>query len=525
MRIIIVMLFVLVASTAHAQNKPRGVGDWIRAARMLGEWRYDEARVLIASLAARAPDRAETRYLQAELAFIEGNYPRAIELLDGLRDDTDTGNVAQLRELAASTYQVTKDFVFRESSGGHFVIYYPPGKDEVIVDLTGEVLEAAYAAFGEDLGWRPSEKIRVELLARPSDLAQLSPLTEADIETTGTIALCKYGKLMVVSPRATLFGYPWMDTLVHEYLHYVVSQMSHDRVPVWFHEGLARMQQTRWREALSDRLSEPDEHLLATALQSRKLITFDEMHPSMAKLPSQQAAALAYAEVFTMMTYLHGKIGYSGLRRIIELQRDGKSARRAVSEVVAEPWEAVERDWKRYLRGRGLRPSRTYAARAQQDRIRFDKGGKEDENVGVEEIGSDKGRNFARLGGILRARGLSQAAAVEYEKALAIVGAGDPFVAAKLSRTYLELKKYPRAIELARPLAEADEHDAAPYTTLGIAYMATDDPVAAREAFEVALRVSPFDPSVRCGLAEAYARTDEPALAKREQQACKQLRQ
>ena len=23
---------------------------------------------------------------------------------------------------------------------------------------------------------------------------------------------------MVVSPRATLFGYPWMDTLAHEYI-------------------------------------------------------------------------------------------------------------------------------------------------------------------------------------------------------------------------------------------------------------------------------------------------------------------
>ena len=41
----------------------------------------------------------------------------------------------------------------------------------------------------------------------------MSTLTEKEIETTGTIALCKYGKLMIVTPRATVFGYPWMDTL------------------------------------------------------------------------------------------------------------------------------------------------------------------------------------------------------------------------------------------------------------------------------------------------------------------------
>ena len=75
----------------------------------------------------------------------------------------------------------------------------------------------------------------------------MSPLTETDIETTGTIALSKYNKLMVVSPRATIFGYPWMDTLAHEYTHLVVSRISNDAVPVWLQEGIARYEQTRWR--------------------------------------------------------------------------------------------------------------------------------------------------------------------------------------------------------------------------------------------------------------------------------------
>jgi tetratricopeptide (TPR) repeat protein len=411
-------------------------------------------------------------------------------------------------------------------------MYYPPGKDEILVDLAGEVLEAAYRAMGEDLGYHPSEPIRVEFLSRPRDLARMSPLTEKEIETTGTIALCKYGKLMVVSPRATIFGYPWMDTLVHEYVHYVVSRLSHNQVPIWLHEGLARFQQTRWRKPPDGTLSSMDEHLLATALAKRKLISFKEMHPSMAKLPSQEAAALAFAEVFTMVTYLHQRAGYQGIRTMLELTRDGKSAQRAVAEVLGVPWPRVERDWKAYLRGLGLKPSKSLASRASSRRIRFDKDGdKKDkgDNVGVDEVQSAKARKLARLGGMLRARGMSEAAAVEYEKALAITGPGDPFVAGKLSRTYLELSKYRQAIELARPLAAADENDASVFVTLGLAHQALGQLDEARVALEAALRVSPFDPAVRCGLAEIYARSGAPAdhaaRARREQRACQSLQQ
>src|SRR6202012_3200991 len=101
-----------------------------------------------------------------------------------------------------------------------------------------DVLDHAWQTIGTDLGLQPADPIRVEILGAPADLARTSPLTQAEIETTGTIALSKYNKLMVVSPRATLFGYPWMDTLAHEYTHLLVSRISHDAVPVGVAEGL-----------------------------------------------------------------------------------------------------------------------------------------------------------------------------------------------------------------------------------------------------------------------------------------------
>jgi len=305
-----------------------------------------------------------------------------------------------------------------------------------------------------------------------------------------------------------------MDTLAHEYTHLVVSRISHDAVPVWLQEGLARFEQTRWRRPPEVVLTSTEQALLTAGLRKGRLITFDEMHPSMAKLPSQEAAALAYAEVYTLVGWMQSKIGYKGIREALASQRDGKSARRAASEAMGLAWPALEKEWHAHLKaGDGK-------ARAGRP-IKFGKGGVESENVGLETV-SARARKHARLGGMLRARGQLEAAAVEYDKALA-AGGSEPFVAGKLARTLVELGRFDRAIELATPLAAADENDAVAAVTLGMARMAKQDWPGAVTAYEQALRVSPFDPQTRCGLAEAYGKIKD-ARAARERSACDLLK-
>ena len=498
---------------AEARRDRTVAGDVIKAARFLQTARLDDARTLLADLQKRAPDTNEVRWLEAELAFQSGDYAGALKQLDKVPDDAVDGLVGQTRKLAASTLSVTEAFTEVTSPGGHFLIRHAPGPDATIAALAGEVLDAAWEAVGTDLGLKPADPIRVELLGAPSDLAKLSPLTETDIETTGTIALSKYNKLMVVSPRATIFGYPWMDTLAHEYTHLVVSRLAHDAVPVWLQEGLARLEQIRWRRAPALQLSPTEQALLAAALRKGRLITFDEMHPSMAKLPSQEAAALAYAEVYTLVGWMQSKIGYRGIRDALISQRDGKTARRAVAEALGMPWPVVEREWRAHLKVGDTK------ARAGKP-IKFAKGGVNSENVGLEQVGV-RARKHARLGGMLRARGQNEAAAVEYEKALA--GGPEPFVAGKLARTMVELGRFDRAIEVATPLVATDDHDAVAAVTLGMARSARRQWREAITAYEQALGVSPFDPTTRCGLAEAYAQTNDPRAA-RERSACDQLK-
>src|SRR5437899_10205233 len=130
---------------------------------------------------------------------------------------------------------------------------------------------------------------------------------------------------MIVSPRALVSGYPWLDTLTHEYTHFIVSRVSHNTVPIWLHEGLAKFEERRWREKAGGALTPTMEHLLATGLARKHLITFEQMHPSMAKLPSQEDTALAFAEVYTVIEYLVAQIGWDGVRRVLAEMKGGKT--------------------------------------------------------------------------------------------------------------------------------------------------------------------------------------------------------
>ena len=50
---------------------------------------------------------------------------------------------------------------------------------------------------------------------------------------------------MVTSPKAVVRGYDWLDTLAHEYVHFVVGNASKNTVPIWMHEGLAKYLESR----------------------------------------------------------------------------------------------------------------------------------------------------------------------------------------------------------------------------------------------------------------------------------------
>jgi tetratricopeptide (TPR) repeat protein len=495
------------------------------AEKRLDEWRFTEGRAAVADLERVAPDAASTLYVEGYERFLEGDYAgsehKLAQALSAGSHDVNAVNAKELRALAAAARDAVKDH--KEERFGHFLLRYP-AVDAVIVPYAREALEAAYRALHDDLGFEAELPIRIEIYRSPSDLADVSSLTVAEVSRTGTIALCKWARLMVTSPRALATGYPWLDTINHELVHYAVSSLTHDRAPVWLQEGLAKFLERRWREPPGGRIPPAMEHMLAKALRTGKLISFEAMHPSMAKLPSAEDATLAFAEVANAVGHLYAEKGTAGLRDAIKRVADGQDAREAVAAAAGVTWPEFERGWRAYMAAQKYKTfpaidfPTTHFRKA--NAIASQRKPSEDEAL------SSSGKmaapfRYLRLGNMLLRRERPRAAVIEYEKgakAATSAGHGGADGAAwlfpvKLGRTYLVLGEPDRALKAVEPVAAVYPDLPWPHLISGEAKLAKGETAAAVSELRAAIATNPFDPEVHCSLADAYEKLPASDIA------------
>jgi tetratricopeptide (TPR) repeat protein len=286
-------------------------------------------------------------------------------------------------------------------------------------------------------------------------------------------------------------------------------------VPIWLHEGIAKFQESRWRLPPGQPLEPTSEDLLARSHQADQLVTFDQMHPSMAKLPSQEAAALAFAEVHTVIHFLHKRKGYEGIQGLIDRLREGDDMNVALKRVYGFDLDGLWNTWKRQLASLSLK---TYPGLVQTS-LKFKRPGEKvdeaEESPDIDTIEEKKVKDLTHIGELLRARGRLAAALKEYDKAQAVGGDGNPMLQNAAAATLVQLKRFAEVPErLARVRSYYPDY-LNTWMNLGEAYVALGRPQDAIAAFENALGVNPFHPRVHGALAELYASAGRPDEAAR----------
>ncbi|MBT9561042.1 MAG: tetratricopeptide repeat protein [Myxococcales bacterium] len=478
-------------------------------------WDLPAARAELAPLEPDYADDPDVVFLHGRVSFYEGRYDDAVTQLEAVAAAMPGDKqVASALALYRSTRDVTQGFSRVPSSRGRFVFVFAPGPDEVLLPYLDEAMEAAADTLGEAFAHVPSEPVRIEILARPEQLASVSPLKPSEIRTTGTIALCKYNRLIAVSPRALVYGYPWLDAVVHEYVHYLVTQLSRNNVPVWLHEGIAKYYESRWREKPPHRLNRLSEDLLARGLSEKNLVPFDAMSPSLAKLPTAEEAALAYAQVFTVIGLLYEHGGDALIRKLLAAMRNGLPDRKAVELVSGKSFARFEREWKNTLFGMNLRRLPIH----QGSRMLFRDSTKPSEEL--DSVGESEARDLADIADRLAVKERFRAAAIEYQKALTKAGGPDPLISARLASMLLKLGQQGDVSGVVTPALELNSDHILLHLYRGKARLALGDPDGARSDFERAIRLNPFDPEVHGLLADALSRlgdTDAAAAERRQQ--------
>ncbi|MDE1044038.1 MAG: hypothetical protein OSA05_02045, partial [Nitrospinaceae bacterium] len=250
-----------------------------RGYQLVQDWDIASAEKLSGQLLKEYPESGDAHFLQARIEFMKGNYERSWKILRHIGDSFK--EIKEFKKHVDATRRASNNFISKESE--HFIFRFEEGPDEILIHYAEEAMEKSYQVLGEILDYYPKEKVLVEIYPDRKPFAQISPLTLKDILTSGTVALCKYHRIMMISPGSLVRGFNWMDTLSHEYVHFILTKKSHNHLPLWMHEGIAKYLETQWRGE-KQYLSPIMETVLSNALKNDYRVPLEAMMPSLAKL-------------------------------------------------------------------------------------------------------------------------------------------------------------------------------------------------------------------------------------------------
>ena len=471
------------------------------------DWDLIAAQELSHSLLKKHPESGDAHFLSARIEFLKGNYERASQVLKRVGDSYE--EVAEFKKRVEATRKATKNFVTRETA--HFRFRYEEGPDEVLLIYAEEVLEKSYQVLGKILDHYPQEKVLIEFYPDREPLSKVSPLTLQDILTSGTVALCKYNRIMMISPGSLVRGFNWMDTLSHEYVHYLLTKKSHNRLPLWMHEGIAKFLETRWRDD-SKYLSPIMETILSGALKNDYRIALEDMMPSLAKLKTTKDVQLAYAEVSTMMEFLAESKGMEIFTQLLEDLAKGIRFENSFQNRSGLDIPSFQNNWEIWAKKKELKfiPGIITLTKEFKDQNKPEKDFKG--------LGTRRAQDLTFLGDILKSRDHYNAAILEYQKAREESSTHSPILFNKLAGTYIQTGKYDEAELLLKESLEYYSNFHTTLANLGELYFVSERFDKAQKYLEKAVRINPFNPFIHIRLIELYDRmsmTEEKKLQTR----------
>ncbi len=333
-------------------------------------------------------DDPELRFFAGKLAVYESECDRAIELLSSLGDSSEVRSVLAIAKGCA---RVMASSITETDEAAGVWIRFQDEHDRPLKGMIVETVLRAREVLTHDLEATWPRPTRVLVVRDQLSLAAVTGLPYESAQKTGTVAVAKWARVAMLSPRANVHGFVWRDTLAHELTHLAISRSTADQAPLWLQEGIAKTEETRWREKgpFDDRPSSDD--IARDGIRKKMDLPLDHLGPSLAMLPNADIARVAYAEVTSFVQFLEReKPGI--LPKLLAALSDGKGFPEALAEITGRPFAELDKKWRAELAA-GKSAATTAPTPPKAD-----------------------GREKARLAELLIARGHGQAALTELEK-------------------------------------------------------------------------------------------------------------
>lgn len=132
------------------------------------------------------------------------------------------------------------------------------------------------------------------------------------------------------------------DAVRHELTHIVLGDLSSQRLPVGFQEGIAQYLERdldqRQRFAA----------VVKRGMESGQLLSFTDLNR---QRPFLGQAGLSYPQSYSMVVFLSERYGFGQVLRLVVATRDARTLDDAARSVFEKPMAGLETEWKAFLPG------------------------------------------------------------------------------------------------------------------------------------------------------------------------------
>lgn len=442
----------------------------------------DAARKLL----SEGPSNTSLALERARLALYAGDCDGAKAVLSAPSvKGTDEG--ANLYDLSVRCAQATAGALVVDDQKSGVWVRLQDSRDSALVPYIVQVAVRAREAMETDLNVKLPRPLRIDLVRDLFSLSALTGLRLSAAETTGTLAVARYGRVTMITPRATQSGYGWEDTLAHEITHLALARATRDRAPLWLQEGIAKREETRWREPRPLDGTPSADRVAYQAMVTGRAVGLDKLGPSIAMLPTPEAASIAYAEVQSFVNYWIEQNGPAALHLLLAdlkgMRTAGADAAlRSVSGYTLAEWDLKWRDH--------LRTTKPGAGQGAHDSIAVD---------------PRSLARWTRLADLLHGRGHADAAHATLEPARKKAGALSA-VRWRSARSSARAGHLDRAGDELGNVRDLDVLHGAWFALHGRVEQAHGNHKVARRSFALGIALDPLFDEVAC---EGHAREDE----------------
>ncbi len=222
----------------------------------------------------------------------------------------------------------------------YFTIYYTAAGAEA-ADRYAAVADGLYEYVAAAFDHGPTPPVPLRLYPTTRAYASANPIARY-VEGVVAHADTHVGEIGIAVDRVDRAGAQTLrDTVRHELMHLVLTELSADHLPIGFQEGLAQYAEKESSDRR--RLAET----LRTADRQGQLLSWEALNDQPRFLRRMN---VAYPEALSMVTFLIDTHGLGSIKRLLrEVAREDQPIAQALETVYGQPVEALEAAWRDYL--------------------------------------------------------------------------------------------------------------------------------------------------------------------------------